>query len=446
MITKPEQHDIDRAGRRLLREVLEPLGWVVNDVQEDYGIDSNVQVFDAQSPTGAWFHVQLKSSAAPSYSADGSFISQELSIDHARHFALEMRHPIFLVHADVTIRKLHWYAPQLDRSLVAVVHKTGAKSIRVRIPTQQQLPESASDLLRRLETIHLVLAGREIVLASTASFEDSIKHLPDQKVLHKAFQEKNDSLKLGKIAELYREHKFDEARPRAEAILSDPDSTIETKFWARIQLGGIEFSETARAGKPQNELPKVILIHAKALQELTKKGPSHLKFYALIARKAAELDILVAEHDTLFMAEKQHLQGSVIPLKALAIHARRSATTQQIVVKYNQCLRLVRYAASYRDRWLLGRALVNIVRPIGAYLVALNVDNKAAADAFGKSALQICKLAARIAEETGDSAGVVVALGGHSLRLDRENPRHTNGPLTLRIGYRTLKSARTRWN
>ena len=46
MITRPEEHDIDRAGKRLLRAALEKLGWILNDVEEDYGIDSNVQVLD----------------------------------------------------------------------------------------------------------------------------------------------------------------------------------------------------------------------------------------------------------------------------------------------------------------------------------------------------------------------------------------------------------------
>src|SRR5487761_1165981 len=110
MITKPRQHDIDRAGKRLLRRALESLDWVVNDVQEDYGIDSNVQVFDKQSPTGAWFHVQLKSSTSSEYSSDRSFVSQELPIDHARHYALEMLDPVFLVHADVTSEKIYWCA------------------------------------------------------------------------------------------------------------------------------------------------------------------------------------------------------------------------------------------------------------------------------------------------------------------------------------------------
>jgi len=98
MITKPEEHDINRAGKRLLREILEPLDWVVNEVQEDYGIDYNVQAFDGKVPTRTWFHVQLKSSGSSDYSSDCTFVSQELSIDHARHYALEMHDPVLVIH------------------------------------------------------------------------------------------------------------------------------------------------------------------------------------------------------------------------------------------------------------------------------------------------------------------------------------------------------------
>ncbi len=127
MITKPEGHDINAAGERLLREMLEPLGWVVNAVEKDYGIDYNVQVFDGKSPTGTWFHVQLKSSASSEYSADRSFVSQEIAVDHARHYALEMREPVLVVHADVQSRSVYWYAPQLDRQLATVLTNTKAK-------------------------------------------------------------------------------------------------------------------------------------------------------------------------------------------------------------------------------------------------------------------------------------------------------------------------------
>lgn len=411
MITRPQEHDINRAGKRLLREVLEPLGWVVNDVQEDYGIDSNVQVFDGKHPTGTWFHVQLKSSSSSDYAADGAFVSQVLSVHHARHYALEIREPVLVIHADVVSLSLYWYAPQLDRELASAIGMTCAETITIRIPTHQQLPTSAPGMLRTLDKIYLVLGSRELSSASTQSFAESLNHLPNQEALHRAFQEKNDTLKLTRIRELYQQGKLDEARPRAKAILDDLDSTIEVKFWADIQLQAIDYRETLHAGKPQNELPKVYLAHAKTLQKLTARGPKHLKFYSLIVRQAAELDVMVHENSGLFLALQQHLQHSGNPMMALDLYGRKTDLTRRIVSKYNRCVRLARYAASYSNRWVLGRALPTIVNALGVYLITLHAEGSFDAEhAFARSALQICKLAAWICRETNDQEGIVLAI------------------------------------
>ncbi len=77
-IKKPKEHDIDFAGRRLLRAAIEPLGWAVNETERDYGIDYNIQVFNKGVPSGVWFHVQLKSSKSSRYSADREHIFQTL--------------------------------------------------------------------------------------------------------------------------------------------------------------------------------------------------------------------------------------------------------------------------------------------------------------------------------------------------------------------------------
>jgi hypothetical protein len=376
VITKTREHEINRDGKRLLREALEPLGWVVNDVEEDYGIDSNIQIFDQKSPTGAWFHVQLKSSASSNYSTDGSFISQPLSIDHARHFALEMHQPVFLVHANVLSKRIFWYAPQLDRWLIAVLNSTRAEGVTVRILTRQELPGSATVLLATLETTYLALSNRRLTSASNDSFAESIKHLPDQQKFYRAFQEKSDTLRLKKIGELLQQRKLKEARPRAEAVLADPDSAVEIKFWARVQLEGIESTEAVHGGKPQSELPKIAIANAKALQTLTSSGPNYLKFYALIARSAAELYQLVHENLGLYMAFRQHHENGGQPMMSLGLYARRSAFTKRIVYKYNQCLRLVRYSTNYSDRWMLGRALTKVVNAIAPYLITLNSEKK----------------------------------------------------------------------
>jgi hypothetical protein len=69
MIEKSEQQDIDRHGKRLMREALERLGWVLTEIDEDYGVDYDVQVFANGSPNGVWFKIQLKSSASSDRSA-----------------------------------------------------------------------------------------------------------------------------------------------------------------------------------------------------------------------------------------------------------------------------------------------------------------------------------------------------------------------------------------
>ena len=50
---RPEQHETDSAGQRLVRDALEPVGWVVRSVVEhDYGFDFEVEVFARRTPTG----------------------------------------------------------------------------------------------------------------------------------------------------------------------------------------------------------------------------------------------------------------------------------------------------------------------------------------------------------------------------------------------------------
>jgi hypothetical protein len=391
---------------------LEPLGWVVNDVQEDYGIDSNIQVFDGKSPNGTWFHVQLKSSETPSYSADGTFVSQALDIDHARHFALELRQPVFLVIVDVTAIQVFWHCPQLDIQLSRQLgNNPQAKSITVRIPTAQRLPTTAPDLLTSLQQTYVVLANRELVSSSLVSFAESLRHLPDQERLNREFQKKNDTLKLLRVARLHGEDKFDEARTRAQSIFDDPDSSVETKFWALIQLRGINYSATVLSGSPQSELSQVSLAHALLICKLTSSGPKYLKFYGLVVKKAAELEVLAYENSSLYMVQKAHIQRGGDPMIALGVYSRRSVLAKSITSKYNQCVRLARYASNYPDRWVLGRALPEIVNALARYLATLRFEDNAETEvAFARSALQINKLAAWISKETYDETGIAMAV------------------------------------
>ena len=72
--------------------------------------DYVVEVFRNGESTGFLFNGQLKGSLHTEYSADGSFVSQELEIDSADYLARQLRQPTFLFHADVEQKKRCWIA------------------------------------------------------------------------------------------------------------------------------------------------------------------------------------------------------------------------------------------------------------------------------------------------------------------------------------------------
>jgi len=419
MIQKSREQDIDRDGRRLLREALEPLGWVITGFEEDYGIDYDVQVFVDGRPDGVWFKIQLKSSASSEYSADGSFVSQELSVDHARHYALELREPIFLVHADVRGRKLFWHAPQLDKDLIRRLEEGSASTtITARVPTSNLIPDTAQSLMQAVEKLYLVLANRTLISTPISSFAESLKYQPGEAQLREEFQRKNDVLKLRKVAELTVARQFFEARSRARIVSSDPDASIENRFWAEMQIGNIDWSDAVTQNRPQAELPQIYLNNAKALQLLTKSGPAYLKFFALITRKAAELDQLVQDNWGLTILYRQHLERAGNPVMALNYYAAHAASTRRVISKYNQCLRLAKYAANFKGRWILPRALVRIVQAAASFVLRLGfMGMQDAADQFHSSILQISKLIAWIGEESGDEEAIALAVGSALLPI-----------------------------
>ena len=111
------------------------------------------------------------------------------------------------------------------------------------------------------------------------------------------------------------------------------------------------------------------------------------------------------------MLQKAHIQAGGNPMVRLDTYVRRAFLSKTIVAKYNQCIRLARYAANYSDRWMLGRALAEVVNATAHYRAILRFENNAEAEAlFGRSALQISKLAVWIGQETGDETGSALAV------------------------------------
>jgi hypothetical protein len=428
MIQKTEQQDVDFEGRRLLNQALAPLGWVLNRIEDDFGIDYDLQVFVEGNADGLWLKIQLKSSASSNLSSDGSFISQQLSLDHAKHYALELREPAFLVHADTKTKKVHWYAPQLDNELIRRL-ADGSISVAatVRVPTRNLLPDTARDLLEVVGKVSVVLANRTLANTSVSSFAESLKYQPGEDSLREEFQLKNDVLKLRRIHELLGARQYTEARTRARVVTSDPDASLENRFWAEMNIGIIDWADAVNKNRPQSELPLIYLENARTLQALAESGPSHLKFFALICRKAAELDKLARDNWGLTILLHQHLGRAGNPLMAPSVYAAQAISTIRVIRKYNQCLRLARYASHFKGRWILPSALTRIPQSAGSFISRIGrltlTEIDGSANQFRSSALQICKLVAWIGEESGDQEVIALATSAALLPV---NSRETD--------------------
>jgi hypothetical protein len=202
-----------------------------------------------------------------------------------------------------------------------------------------------------------------------------------------------------------------EARQRTEVLLLDLDASVQTKFWASITMHSIDFRELAKSGKPQELLAECHLHHANSLMRITAHGPKPFKFYSIVTKRGAELELLAHENFRLGLLLRAHSRRGGNLMLVLNIYARRAWLARAINKKYNQGVRLARFAAQSDDPSLLGRALAYVATALGVYLISLRVEGQSeTAGAYAKNALQICKLAAWISAQTGDEGGIGLAV------------------------------------
>jgi hypothetical protein len=430
---RPQSHITDSRGKAQMRSGFESVGWTVNEIERDYGIDFDVQLFEDGKATGEWFKVQLKSSENTTYSAAGDFVSEILSRQHAAHFSTEIRDPVFVVHADVKAGRTFWSAPQLDAPISATDTR---ENITVRIPTRNELPATLSDLVTALRRIRIRLGAKTVAESPVSEFTTSIDD-SDREQLIAGIQDKVDSLRLMEVRELSNRGNLDEATVKVEILAENRQSSVRMRFSAILEKERIDFMVAHKLHAPQNAPSAIHLSTAKRLQKLTKKGPSPLKFFALIARMASELGVLTFQDLGLYMNLKSHVHSGD-PATALHLAVESLRSTNRIVHKYNQCLRLVRYAANSRDRWALPMALTRIVESLGTFLIRLRDEGQTeSANQYTESAFQICHLAAWIAERNQDEASLshivttVMLLAGVKQSEDQVNKAITFARMTL---------------
>jgi len=311
---RPEQHIIDEKGNALFRSVFSE--WGVNPSEKDYGWDYAVEVFRDGTSTGLLFNAQLKSSAITAYSAEGTFISQPLEIEAAEYLAKRLQQPTFLFHADIKRNALYWTAIQLDDAVLNALEKGETKSLTVRIPTANLLPQNFDLSARDLRRAHGVVVGRALLITKDTDLVDAmVGHSIEKKdEVAEDLHEKAHRVEAQSAHELFGQGNIPEAKRRLKAILDKPDASLHTRFNVTAQLGDVEWAELLQSGKPQALAAQRLLETGRQLCTIAKNGPTHLRLSAVVTRTASELGVLVHRHLSLTMNWQVHEKRNQDPL------------------------------------------------------------------------------------------------------------------------------------
>jgi Domain of unknown function (DUF4365) len=409
---RPDAHVADTCGRTQLRTALESLSWTVNPIENDYGSDFEVEVFQAGKSTGVAFKIQLKSSREPRYSANRDFVSVAIPRENADYMCRELRVPTVLVLADIEQKETFWIVTQLDKNVLQSLRASPRQdSATFRIPVQNRLPATWENLLLAVGQAETLLSLRSLLSEPLPRFLDSIEGRVDQDQVRDDLRTKSDAIRLRQLRERLLAGSGDADREQLEKIIADQNASVEIRFWALLIAEDVEAAQASQNNATAEEQARLRLSIAHRLRTLTHRGPRHLKFYAVLQKRASEL-LLLTSHDW-----AQHInwkfhetEGDAFWRTQLAFE--RARLTRAVARKYNECARLAAYAAASKYLAPLAQPLVRIALGLTIFVQRLSDQGLTEpAVAYRDSAFSICRLAAAVALARGDDEVLTNAAG-----------------------------------
>jgi len=342
IMRRPIQHEIDTAARRQFEQSL-PATWAARPQPDDYGIDYDVEIFEEHETTGVIFKVQLKGTRAPSLSVDGRRAAVSLKLRTVQYLYHQISAPVVVVLADVTNRQTMWYGPQLDQRLNERLRSAVAssqKTIRLHIPTSNVLPNTTDLLLAAIAQCETVLATRTVVQTEVPTFVHHVLGPLESAEIIQALQDRADALRIDEIEGLVRSHELAHAKETVRTILGNPQSTVEARFAALMYTERIAAAEQVPTAAGEQEFLSVQFNTGLAMKYLARKGPRHLKYYAAVAFKAAQLASATRRDYSLFLNWRVNQdQGDPYWLATLSGARRKAAAL--VVLRYKQAHRLL---------------------------------------------------------------------------------------------------------
>jgi len=349
-----------------------------------------VEFFKNRESTGVMFAGQLKGSRHTKYSSDGTFISQPLEQDAADYLTRQLEQPTFLFHADVIKKQLFWSAIQLDQEVLASLERGETKSLTVRIPTPNLLPDRMERFLTELTQAKMAMISRVLLDTRAVDFRDAMAKQPVERLSEVAedFHLKGFQLELQAAHKRFRRGDVDGAITAVKKVLNESSSYIEIQFNGTAQLGEAEVYHLLKSAQPQARVPEKKLQTALKLCTMAKRKPRYLHLAAQLQRRAAELAVAVQKTLGLLMIWQGHKKRGDDPLWLAVLSVRVHESLLAAYRTYRRALRLAQATAKSRYRSVTSRPVAEVavsiemlgrvldiqlidVRPIGLVRLAI---------------------------------------------------------------------------
>jgi len=172
MPKRTRAHQLEDISRNRLRDIFINLGWVVEDLNQDYGEDFLVRIFEKGKATHFSFYIQAKSTDNIStyLSKDKKQISYPIKSDHIEHWN-RFWEPVVLTVWDSDTDITYWEIIQTfveDNKRYNSTKKKG-KSLSVNIPIENKLDAEGVKLIivrtkSRFERFEREQEGTEMII------------------------------------------------------------------------------------------------------------------------------------------------------------------------------------------------------------------------------------------------------------------------------------------
>lgn len=400
------EHETDAAGNRLCRKVFEEFGWTVNEIQHDYGADFEVEIFNGGLTTGATFRVQLKSTQAPDYLADGVRVAYSLRADRGKYLAHELRVPAVLVVCDVIQERVFWAMPQLNSSFAAQLETLDdAQTLTIHCRVSDELPGARSGFMNDLTKADALLSARATKRAAAHILADVE---PDPVGLISAYQAHIDTLRLGVAYERAIQGDLVSAFAHVDSVVLNPTSSTDAKFRAWLVWEVAEQSRQIESGGSDRDRTAIASRVSSELKTITMDGPPYLRYFAAVYSLASNVSVLAHEGHALLMAERAALHFGLEPFRLA-----RQQWERRLHRAVARSARIVDRVQRTKDAGALPIPISRLVMALGIAGLTLKLDDQVQEwEALRTYGINLARVGKRIATAVHHDTGLASIASG----------------------------------